>query len=56
MDPHLAVFLLFNLFMIFTTGLLFCTTQKALTPVKDLHLFWNANVIVLARNLIDDLT
>ena len=64
-ETEVAFLRLLSPFIASITGLLFCTTQKVLTPVKNLHLSLyvciylknkrKIDVIVLAKGFIEDL-
>ena len=64
-ETEVAFLRLLSSFIASITGLLFCTTQKVLTPVKNLHLSLyvciclkkkrKINVIILAKGFIKDL-
>ena len=64
-ETEVAFLHLLSPFIASVTGLLFCTTQKVLTPVKNLHLSLfvciclknkpKIDVIVLAKGFIEDL-
>ena len=44
---------LFSLLIASITGLLFCNTQKVLTPVKNLHLLLYACIFLESKRKID---
>ena len=64
-ETEVAFLWLLSPFIASITGLLFCTTQNVLTPVKNLHLSLyiciclknkrKIDVIVLAKGFIEDL-
>ena len=52
----LTLFLLFNFFIIFVTGLLFCMSQKVLTYVRNLHLLLQFSICLKLKYWCNSLT